>query len=191
MGYLTHQVQWTDWRRYKLYGPHIASLFAAKSAQKHLRSLGHFFHPIDDLAHLLGLAGSNYELTSSIPEVCKYLQRTPWPEIAVYEERLQGILIGYLNSKPDVFQIWGQPVADKKKRVPVISFSVKGRSSRGVVEAIESKSNYGCRYGSFYSNRLTKEVLGLDPVDGVVRVSLLHYNTGKSSLTAAVGRADY
>ena len=66
--------------------------------------------------------------------------------------------------------------------MPVISFTVKGRNSKDVVEAIESKSNFGCRWGSFYSDRLTKDVLGLDPVDGVVRVSLLHYNTGELQL---------
>merc|ERR1712070_119476 len=85
--------------------------------------------------------------------------------------------IDYLLSKPDVYQIRGEPVADSAKRVPVISFTVKGRSSREVVEAIEARSNYGCRWGAFYSNRLAEDVMGLDPVDGVVRVSLLHYNT--------------
>lgn len=163
--------------RYKVYGPHIASLFASKLAQKHLRTLGHFFHPTDDLAHLLGLAGSNYELTASIPSACKYLANISWHDVAEHEERLQKILIDYLQSKPDLIQIWGEPVADKSKRVPVISFTVQGRKSREVVETIEAKSNYGCRWGSFYSNRLTHEVLGLDPVDGVIRVSLLHYNT--------------
>ena len=166
-------------RRYKVYGPHIASLYASHRVQKHLRTLGHFFHPTDDLAHLLGLAGSNYELTASIPSACEYLGSVPWEEVAKYEETLQKILIEYLLSKPDLIQIWGEPVADLRKRVPVISFTVKGQISREVVEAIEAKSNFGCRWGSFYSNRLTHEVLGLDPVDGVVRVSLLHYNTGQ------------
>ena len=46
-------------------------------------------------------------------------------------------MIDYLNSKPDVFEIKGEPVADRKKRVPVISFTVKGRKSRDVVEAID------------------------------------------------------
>lgn len=126
---------------------------------------------------MLGLAGSNYELTASIPSACKYLASVSWDDVAQHEEDLQKILIDYLRSKPDIIQIWGEPVADKKKRVPVIGFTVNGRKSRDVVEAIESKSNYGCRWGSFYSNRLTNEVLGLDPVDGIIRVSLLHYNT--------------
>ena len=165
---------------YKVYGPHIATLYASKEAQKCLRTLGHFFKSTDSLENLLGLAAGNYELTASIPKVCAYLQAVPWGEIARYEEKLQAILIDYLNSKPDVIQIWGEPVADRTKRVPVISFTVQGRSSRGVVEAIEARSNFGCRWGSFYSNRLVQEVLGLDAEDGVIRVSLLHYNTGKS-----------
>ncbi|KAK6431270.1 hypothetical protein LTR95_012566, partial [Oleoguttula sp. CCFEE 5521] len=110
---------------YKVYGPHIASLYASKEAQKSMITLGHFFKSKDSLENLLGLAAANYELTASIPEVCKYLQDVPWDQIAVHEEKLQRILIDYLNSKPDVYQIWGQPVADKEKRVPVISFTVK------------------------------------------------------------------
>nr|OQO25863.1 hypothetical protein B0A51_07949 [Rachicladosporium sp. CCFEE 5018] len=162
---------------YKVYGPHIASLYASKEAQKSMITLGHFFKSNDSLENLLGLAAANYELTASIPEVCKYLQDVPWDQIAVHEEKLQKILIDYLNSKPDVYQIWGQPVADKEKRVPVISFTVKGKSSKDIVDAIEAKSDFACRWGAFYSNRLCEEVMGLDPVDGVVRVSLVHYNT--------------
>lgn len=168
---------------YKLYGPHIASMYASKEAQKCLRTLGHFFKPTDSLENLLGLAAANYELTASIPKVCEYLRGISWEDSAKHEEKLQAILIDYLNSKPDEFQILGEPVADKEKRVPVISFTVKGRKSRDVVDAIEAKSNFGCRWGSFYSNRLVKEVLGLDPVDGVVRVSLLHYNTGECNIS--------
>ncbi|KAF2170129.1 hypothetical protein M409DRAFT_19734 [Zasmidium cellare ATCC 36951] len=162
---------------YKLYGPHIASLYASNEGKKHLSTLGHFFKPTDTLENLLNLSGANYELAASIPEVCKYLQEVPWEETSKFEEKLQGILIDYLLSKPDTYQIWGEPTADRAKRVPVISFTVKGKSSKEVVDAIEARSDYGCRWGAFYSNRLAKDVLGLDPVDGVIRVSLLHYNT--------------
>lgn len=164
---------------YKVYGPHIASLYASQSAQKHMQTLGHFFKPTDTLENLLGLAAANYELTASIPRVCAYLQAVPWEEIAEHEEKLQAILIDHLLSKPEVYQIWGEPTADRTKRVPVISFTVKGRKSKGIVDAIEANSDYGCRWGAFYSNRLAEEVMGVDPVDGVVRVSMCHYNTGK------------
>jgi len=165
---------------YKLYGPHMASMYVSRAAQdKALGTLGHFFKPTATLENKLGLAAANYELTASIPEVCAYLARTPWEAIAAHEEVLQGILIEYLNSKPDAFTIYGESVADKARRVPVVSFTVKGRESKGVVDAIEERSDFACRWGAFYSNRLCEEVLGLDAVDGVVRVSLLHYNTGE------------
>jgi selenocysteine lyase/cysteine desulfurase len=164
---------------YKVYGPHIASLYASSQAQNSMITLGHFFKDKNSLENLLGLAAANYELTASIPEVCDYLKSVPWDQIAEHEERLQAILIDYLNSKPEVFKIWGEPVADKAKRVPVISFTVEGKSSKSVVEAIEAKSDFACRWGAFYSNRLCEEVMGLDAVDGVMRVSLVHYNTGE------------
>ena len=50
---------------YKVYGPHLATLYASKEAQSHLRSLGHFFKSTDTLENLLGLAAGNYELTAS------------------------------------------------------------------------------------------------------------------------------
>lgn len=162
---------------YKVYGPHMASLYASKAAQRHMKTLGHFFKPTNTLENMLGLAAANYELTASIPHVCEYLESISWAAIAEHEERLQKILLDYLLSKPDVFQIYGEPTADREKRVPVISFTVKGRKSQEIVEAVEGSSDYGIRWGAMYSNRLA-EMIGLDPIDGVVRVSLVHYNTG-------------
>lgn len=173
---------------YKVYGPHIAAMYASPSTQKHLSTLGHFFKPKKTLEDLLGLAGANYELTAAIPAVCKYLSGTSWKEISEHEEKLQAILINYLKSKPDVFQIYGEPTADRQKRVPVISFTVKGRKSKDIVDKIEARSKLGCRWGSFYSNRLVSEVLGLDPSEGVVRASLVHYNTGWSHLWSVANK---
>ncbi|KAK5678495.1 hypothetical protein LTS10_008939 [Elasticomyces elasticus] len=155
----------------------MASMYASKSAQKHLSTLGHFFKPTNTLEYLLGLAAANYELTASIPAVVQYLESVPWDEISKHEEKLQAILLDYLKSKPEVFKIWGEPSADRAKRVPVISFTVKGRSSKEVVDQIEVNSDYGCRWGAMYSNRLVEDIMGLDPIDGVCRVSLVHYNT--------------
>ena len=46
------------------------------------------------------------------------------------------------------------------------------------VEKVEKDSNFAFRWGSFYSNRLAHELLGLGS-DGVVRISMVHYNTGE------------
>lgn len=53
--------------------------------------------------------------------------------------------------------------------------------SSEVVSAVEKESEgkFGFRCGTFYSVRLSTDVLGLDG-EGVVRVSMVHYNTGSS-----------
>lgn len=168
---------------YKVYGPHIACLYVAKRARPIVGNIGHFFKSgdvfaeEDSLDSRMGLAGASYELVASIPKVCEYLQTVSWDQIARHEQALQALLIDYLTSKPERFQICGEPVSDRARRVPVLSFLVKGRKSKDVVEYTESKSEIGSRFGSFYSNRLVSDVLNLEPGDGVVRVSLVHYNT--------------
>lgn len=98
------------YNRYKCYAAHIAQLYVSKDAQQHLRTLGHFFKDRSTLENLLGLAAANYELTASIPAVISYLESLSWDAIADHEEKLQAILIDYLNSKPGVYQIYGEPV---------------------------------------------------------------------------------
>jgi cysteine desulfurase family protein (TIGR01976 family) len=163
---------------YKVYGPHVAMLYVSEKAQKEIHSLGHYFKPGKDLEEMLGLAGANYESVQAIPSIVSYINEVGWDAIAAQEEKIQEILLAYLRSKPDQIRIYGEPSSNRKLRVPVISFKVKGRSSFGVTDAIEARSPYGCRAGHFYSKRLIQDVLKIsDPDDGIVRCSLLHYNT--------------
>lgn len=151
-------------------------LYAAKPTHGKLATLGHYFKGKETLEDLLGLSNASYELVAAVPAVCGYLADVPWEDIAKHEEVLQGVLLGYLGKRKDV-RVWGERSASREKRVPVVSFTVDGWKSRDVVERVEGRSSFGCRWGSFYSNRLVEEVLGLDAGDGVVRVSLVHYNT--------------
>ena len=164
----------------QVYGPHIAILYASPTAKASLGSLGHYFHSGDALSTKLGLAAASYELVAAIPSIVAYFgddKKKTWEAIAAHEEDLQEILLAYLRQRKDV-TIYGHREADRMKRVPVISFSVEGWTSRDVVEEVEKVSNFGCRWGHFYSKRLVDEVLGLDEtMEGVVRVSMVHYNT--------------
>lgn len=175
------RIQAFSW--YKVYGPHIAQLYASSRVHSQINSLGHFFKGSDTLDLKLNLASANYELTNSIPHVVEYFGPDPtatWDAMADYEEKLQRILLDYLNGN-DRVTIYGDPRADKSVRVPVVSFTVDGMKSQGLVEEVEKRSRFGFRSGHMYSHRLVREVMGLEDVeDGVVRVSLLHYNTGKS-----------
>lgn len=165
---------------YKVYGPHIAMLFAgADRALPAMHSLGHFFNPHATLEHKLGLAGASYELLAGIPAVTAYLgAEGRWEAVMKQEGELQAALLGYLNGRGDV-TVHGETSADGRVRVPTVSFTVDGWDSRELVETLEKDGvPFAFRWGAFYSNRLVNEFLGLDK-SGVVRVSMVHYNTGK------------
>lgn len=163
---------------YKVYGPHTSMLYVSKKAQDQLNSLGHYFKSHSTMEEMLGLAAGNYECVQAVPEIIKYLDSVGWEGISAQEEKIQETLLKYLRSKPDMIKIYGEPSSDRKLRIPVISFRVKGQSSIGIIDAIEARSDFGCRSGHFYSKRLCETVLGIpDGDDGVVRCSLLHYNT--------------
>ena len=161
-----------------LYAKHDVNEEAAK-----VQTLGHYFNPQDSLADKLGVAGSNYELTQSVPVIAEYLsEELTWREIAKHEEKMARILLDFLGGREDVI-VFGEKTPDSGTRVPTISFVVKGKGSKEVVEEVERNSDFGIRYGHFYSKRLVEEVLGAGK-EGVVRVSLVHYNTGESKCCA-------
>ncbi|XWX00203.1 hypothetical protein V2A60_008223 [Cordyceps javanica] len=162
---------------YKVYGPHVATLYASWSAQTRMRSLGHFFNPHASLADKMGLAAGSYELCQAVSAVVSYLgegEYGSWSAMEEHEEALTEALLAYLREVPGI-TIYGKR-AVQAARLPIVSFTVDGWNSKDLVEAIEKRSNYGLRWGAFYSNRLVRETLLLKQ-DGVVRVSLAHYNT--------------
>lgn len=164
-----------------MYGPHIALLYASMPAQAQLKSLGHyFFSPVTTLSQRLGLAGASYELVAAIPSVLAYFgadRQKTWDAMSLHEQRLQSILLDFLNSREDV-TVYGERSADARVRLPVLSFSIKGQSSREIAVQVEESSNFGIRWGHVYAKRMVDDLLGLK-VDGVIRVSMVHYNTGK------------
>ena len=174
-----------------------------------IKPLGHYFNPSRTLEQKLALAASSYELTAAIPAVVEYLggvDTSPrvefWSHARDHEHKLQKLLLDYLNSNERI-RILGERSADPELRVPTISFVVEGKGSKILVDEVDSAAGiseeptetgqdgdqgmgeskqFGIRWGHFYSKRLCEEILNL-PKDGegVVRVSLVHYNSGKST----------
>lgn len=108
-----------------------------------MTSLGHYFKDGHTLEEKLGLAAASYELVQAIPRVAKYLEKVGWESMIKHEVELQETLLQYLRNKKGVV-ILGEPGSETEKRVPVISFTVKGRSAQSVVEHIEKKDgNFG------------------------------------------------
>ncbi|KAK6529813.1 hypothetical protein TWF281_008973 [Arthrobotrys megalospora] len=162
---------------YKVYGPHISLLYAAPRTQQHITPLTHFFNPTETLFDKLNLAGGNYELTASLPLLVDFLTPEVWDGIKKQEEVLSKTFIDWVLSRSDV-TLYGTKETSSDKRVPVLSFSVKGWGSKDLVEAVENEdSRYGIRWGHVYAKRLA-DSFGLEkPDEGIVRVSLLFYNT--------------
>lgn len=177
---------------YKVYGPHYSMLFGKKEVLAPLPSINHFFIGMDDIPYKLQPGNVNYELTVGCEGVLDYLDelysshnndtsllpRGKYNEvfdmISTHEEELAQPLINYLIGKKGV-KIIGEKSSDKNLRVPTISFIVENRKSSEIPLLVDPH-NIGIRYGDFYARRLIDD-LGLSSNDGVVRVSMVHYNT--------------
>ncbi len=90
------------------------------------------------------------------------------------EQKLLTPLVGYLLGNERV-RLIGAKTADRNVRVPTIAFTVDGAVPEDVVNRLV-EYRIGAGFGHFYAYRLI-ERLGIDPDEGVVRISLVHYNT--------------
>ena len=182
-------VDWYAYSTYKVYGPHMAALWGRRDALTELSGPNHFFVPDDELPYKFEVGGANHEGCAGICGLRDYLstlvgQADPRaldrPEIerafeimTACELPLQARLIEYLRSRDEV-RIIG-PTDDGDSRVGTISFVHDSKSSAEITAAVD-RSGIGIRHGHMYAYHLC-EAAGLDPEDGVVRTSLVHYNT--------------
>jgi cysteine desulfurase family protein (TIGR01976 family) len=178
---------------YKVYGPHHALLYGKEEHLLRLPGLNHYFIQQTDIPYKFQLGNVNFELSYGMLGLCDYLselaqlhygdQTAPdlrnqmvqaFDLISIHEEEISDRLLSYLNSKPNV-RVIGQLKADRQCRVPTISFVVDGINSSTIPAKID-QHYIGIRYGDFYAKRLI-EYLGLASQGGIVRVSMVHYNT--------------
>ena len=83
-------------------------------------------------------------------------------------------LLSFLRARQNI-RIVGPDASDAASRVPTVSFVVGGQDSSAIVAQID-RLKIGIRFGDFHSKRLVED-LDLTRTNGVVRVSLVHYNT--------------
>lgn len=186
---------WYVYSYYKTYGPHQAVLWGRHERLLELASLNHFFIGKDRVPYKLQPGNVNYELAYGCAGIPTYLEALgrhhatdPFELMAAHEEVLAERLLDWLRSRNDV-RIIGRRSSSRAERVPTISFTVLGRRSSDVVAAVDSH-RVGIRYGDFYARHLI-EALDLAGQDGVVRVSMVHYNTTQEvdRLVAALDQA--
>ncbi len=177
---------------YKVYGPHYALLYVKQKHLEELPGINHFFIGNSEGAYKLQPGNVNYELSygcTGITDYFEILYTAHFDEknkdlhqrmgkvfdlIAAHEEELAKPLLEFLSQKKGV-KIIGNPSSDKNLRVPTISFFVDGVKSSEIPLKVDP-SNIAIRWGDFYARRLIVD-MGLFDWDGIVRVSMVHYNT--------------
>ena len=171
---------------YKVYGPHFAVLWGRYEALLELDGLYHYFYERDKVPMKLEPGNTNYELAWGCTGIVDYFDElgggtadraaitAAFEAISLHEEALSKRLLDWLTSQNTV-RIIGSRSPDRKKRVPTIAFKLEGRDSGEIVRAIDPHK-IGIRHGDFHSRRLI-EHLGLADRGGVIRVSMVHYNT--------------
>jgi cysteine desulfurase family protein (TIGR01976 family) len=182
-------VDWYAYSAYKVYGPHMAALWGRRDALAELTGPNHFFVADDDVPYKFELGGVDHEGCAGVLGLRDYLAflvgltdgeeldrpavESAFDVMTACELPCQAALVAYLRSRPDV-RIVG-PAEDGPSRVGTVSFLHSKLSSRAVTEVVD-RSGVAIRHGHMYAYRLCQS-LGLDPEDGVVRTSLVHYNT--------------
>lgn len=170
---------------YKVFGPHFAMLYGRHEKLLELDGLYHYFYGRDAVPTKLEPGNANYELAWGCAGIVDYLGELggggdraaierAFEAIAAHEEMLAERLLDYLRRRNDV-TIIGRREGAREFRVPTISFKALGREASAVTRALDAHK-IGMRHGDFHSRRLV-EALGLADQGGVLRVSMVHYNT--------------
>ncbi len=173
---------------YKVYGPHMACLFMRNDLMASVEGPNHFFVDRDDVPRKFELGNLNHEGCAMVVGLGEYFNdvlgrnadaihdRESLRQVFGLFHRLERPplerLMTYLASRDDV-EIIGPSRPDG--RVATVSFRHARLSSQDV-SAFCQRRGIGLRSGHMYSYRLC-EALGISPADGVVRASLVHYNT--------------
>jgi len=178
---------------YKVYGPHLGIMYGRMNLLKEMEGINHYFITKEDVPYKFQPGNVNFELTYSLQAIPEYLEKihdhhypnelsTPVREkyqksfdlIANQEQTLSKTLLEYLKTKKDI-RIIGCNCEDKLKRVPTISFVHDRFKSDEIVEQVDSY-RIGIRFGDFYAKKIIEDT-GLVGKNGVVRVSMVHYNS--------------
>jgi selenocysteine lyase/cysteine desulfurase len=189
---------------YKLYGPHLALLYGRRELLTRAARLNHFWTADDDVLKL-NPGGVNHELTAALSGIVDYVEALDahhfgptnlglkaraervFGLIADHEERLSAPVLAFLAAHRKV-KLNGSKDPGKARRVPTITFTVPGRDA-GEIPAALLDDRIGIRSGDFYARRPI-DAWGVGDKGGVVRASMVHYNTvaEAEALVAALDR---
>ena len=176
---------------YKTFGPHLGLLYGKKEILRKLPNQNHEFLE-GDVPYTLNPGGPNHEELSCLIGVYEYfnnlyLHHFPGQDastrgkieavnelIAKHEMEIANPLLDYINTRDDINLI-GKNKISNKDRAPTIAFTMNNKSSNELSSDLVQQG-IATRNDNFYAWRCLK-ALGIDTDDGVVRTSMVHYNT--------------
>ncbi|MEJ8568697.1 aminotransferase class V-fold PLP-dependent enzyme [Elongatibacter sediminis] len=173
---------------YKVYGPHLGVMYLAGDLNAELPNQGHFFNAKNPTARFTP-AGPDHAQIAAVNGVIDYFEALyrhhggesaePAEQAIDIRNRLRAReiervqpLLDYVASHERI-RLIGR--ADARERAPTVSFTVEGMPSSWLGQALADRG-LGVGVGDFYAYRLV-EALGIDPKDGAVRASLVHYTS--------------
>ena len=176
---------------YKTFGPHLGLLYGKKDILNKLPNQNHEFLE-GDVPYTLNPGGPNHEELSCLIGVYEYFNNLyehhfPGQDastrgkieavnelIAKHEMEIANPLLDYINTRDDINLI-GKTKISNKDRAPTIAFTMNNKTSKELSSDLV-KQGIATRNDNFYAWRCLK-ALGINTDDGVVRTSMVHYNT--------------
>ena len=176
---------------YKTYGPHLALLYGKEEILKKLPNQNHEFLE-GEYPYTINPGGPNHEELSSLSGIYDYMidiynhhygktdnsirEKISKVNhlISVHEEFLAKPLLKFLSNS-DKFNLIGKKDIKNKNRAPTISFTSNKITSKELSDIL-TKNKIATRNDNFYAWRCL-EYLDIDTKDGVLRISMTHYNT--------------
>tara|TARA_B100001540_G_scaffold308203_1_gene322525 strand:- start:443 stop:1690 length:1248 start_codon:yes stop_codon:yes gene_type:complete len=176
---------------YKTYGPHLGLLYGKKEILDKLPNQNHEFLE-GEVPYTLNPGGPNHEELASLIGIYEYFNNLYDHHfdklenniknkikkinelISNHEEMITNPLLEYINSRNDI-RLIGKKKIKNRNRAPTIAFTVKNLSSKEISSKLVKKG-IATRNDNFYAWRCLK-ALGINTDDGVVRTSIVHYNT--------------
>ncbi len=178
---------------YKIFGPHLGLLYGKR---EHLRGgspPAHDFLAGDHRVDRYEPGGVSPELCAGVPGILDHFDALDhhtfairgdadvaprgrlFQAIAEHEAMLTEILLSALRASKRT-RIIGPTTSDPDRRIALVSFQIPGTSSPTIAAAL-ARCDIAVRSGHFYAPRALEQ-LGLDPsCEGLVRISLAHYNS--------------
>ncbi len=180
---------------YKTYGPHLALLYGKEEILKNLPNQNHQFLE-DSYPYTINPGGPNHEELVSLIGIYEYMMelykhhynneqvniRKKITEInkliSDHEQEISNPILEHINNNQDL-KLIGKNKISNKNRAPTISFISRNKSSKEVSNILVA-NNIATRNDNFYAWRCL-EALNINTDDGLVRLSLTHYNSKEDS----------